>query len=132
MDRIYKPLQKLHNEEIQAILESGSIEELVLLPLSVGEHHSSWKEAQDICVELTNHSDERVRANAALGLAYIARTHGKLEKHIVKPVLLKLLNECQEYRWRIIDSIEDINIYMKWHIGEKAIDRIEKGDNLLL
>ncbi|MBU5363403.1 hypothetical protein KQI58_20480 [Enterococcus raffinosus] len=126
MKRIYHPLPEISNKEIEQIFQTGSIEELMVLPLSVGEYHSNWKRAQDICVELSKHTDEKVRANSALGIAYIARTKGKLEKHIVKPVLLELLNNCSEYRWRVIDSIQDINIYMNWTIGEKAISRLEK------
>lgn len=126
MKRIYRPLTEVNAEEIKRILQVGTIEEMIILPLSVGQYHRNWKTAQDICVELSNHTDERIRANAALGLAYIARTKGKLEKHIVKPVLLKLLKECREYRWRVIDSIQDINIFMKWNIGEKTICRLEK------
>lgn len=125
MERIYKPLPELSDEEIIRILQSGTIEEQITLPLAVGQNHSKWKTAQDICVELANHTDERVRANAALGLAYVARTKSRLEKHVVKPVLLKLLGDCEEYRWRVIDAIKDINLYLQWHIGEKAIDRLE-------
>lgn len=128
MKRIYQPLPEISNKEIEQILQSGSIEELMILSLSAGEYHANWKRAQDICVELSKHNDEKVRANSALGIAYIARTKGKLEKQIVKPVLLELLNNCSEYRWRVIDSIQDINIYMNWTIGEKAISRFEKPE----
>lgn len=123
MGKVYQPLPEISSKEIKRILQSGILDELIILPLSVGEYHPNWKIAQDICTELTNHADERW-ANAALGLAYIARTKRNLEKHIVKPILLKLLNDCHEYRWRIIDWIEDINIFMEWHIGEKAINRL--------
>lgn len=48
----------------------------------------------------------------------IARTHGKLEKYIVKPIILKELRENKEYEWRIIDSINDINLFLKWNLGK--------------
>ncbi|MCL2633447.1 MAG: hypothetical protein FWD34_02915 [Oscillospiraceae bacterium] len=123
MDKIYKPLSEFNDEEIKRILQFGTIDELIILPLSVGEYHINWKYAQSICVELANHNNENVRANAALGLSYIARTKGKLEKHIVKPVLLKLLNECVEHKGRIIDSIDDINLFLKWNIAKKALTK---------
>lgn len=119
-NRIYCSLPEYNDYEIKAILESKNVDDLILLPLSVGEYHPDWKFAQNICVELSAHDDERVRANAALGLAYIARTKGSLEKHIVKPILHKLLYDCDEYRWRIVDAIEDINIFMNWKIADKA------------
>jgi hypothetical protein len=46
-----------------------------------------------------------------------------LEKHIVKPVVLKEVRENNEYQWRIIDAIEDINLFMKWNIGKKSLDK---------
>lgn len=112
MKRVYQPLPVIDDKEIKRILQLGNIEELMILPLSVGEYHTDWKTAQNVCVDLSNHSDERVRANSALGFAYIARTKGKLEKHIVKPILLELLKNCSEHRGRVVDSIQDINIYI--------------------
>jgi len=77
-----------------------------------------WKSAQTICIKSFDSDDQRVRANAALGLAYIARTKGKLEKHLVKPLLVKELRENIENRWRIIDAITDINSYLGWHLED--------------
>jgi hypothetical protein len=115
--RIYKPLEEFSNEQIKEVLKRNSIDELITLPLSVSEYHRNWKFAQDLCVVLSKHEDSRIRANAVLGFAYIARTKGKLEKHIVKPIVLKELRENQEYNWRILDAIYDINLFMKWRIG---------------
>lgn len=128
MKRLYQSLPEFDDKEIKRILQFGSIEELTILPLSVGEYHANWKTAQNICVELSNHSAEQVRANSALGLANIARTKGKLEKHIVKPILLEILRNCSKHRDRVIDSIQDVNIFMEWSIGEKAIGGLEKHE----
>jgi hypothetical protein len=122
---VYKPLPHYSIDEIKKIISTGTIEDMIILPLAVGENENNWKIAQDICVELSAHEDERVRSNAALGFAYIARTKGKLEKHIVRPILLKLLRECVEYKYNVIDAISDIKIFMKWNIGEKIIKRYE-------
>ena len=128
--RIYRPLPVFDKEDIERILDSALSEALILLPLSLGEYHPNWKEAQDICVSLADHQDERVRANAALGIAYTARTKGKLEKHIIKPVLIKLLATCPGQQGRVIDAIEDVNFYMHWKIGEKAIARLQDEQGL--
>lgn len=106
-------------------MASGSKEERLLLPLRVGEYCHDWKKSQDICLSLIDDDEEAVRANAALGLAYVARTKGRLEKHRVKPALLMLLKTSQEYRWRIIDAIEDINMFLDWKIGQKAVERFK-------
>ncbi len=120
MDRIYKPLESFTNEEIETILQNNNIDELIVSPLSIGKYHPNWKFAQDLCVKLSEYPDSRVNANAILGLAYIARTKSKLEKHIVKPVVLRGLRENKEFEWRINDAIEDINLFMKWNIGKRS------------
>jgi len=120
---VYEPLPYYSINEVRQIIKTGSIEDIRILPFSVGEYAKNWKEAQDICVELSTHEDELVRASTAMGFAYIARTKRKLEKHIVKPILLKLLRECIEYKWMVIDALSDIKIFMKWNIGERAIKK---------
>ncbi|MEK4852857.1 hypothetical protein NST04_23600 [Paenibacillus sp. FSL H7-0756] len=124
--RIYTPLNELTSEEIKDRLKRNDAADLLTLPLSVGEYHSNWKFAQDTCAQLADHESAAIRANAVLGFAYIARTKGQLEKHIVKPLVLRELRENKEYKWRILDSIEDINLFMKWNIGNRI--NYECGD----
>ncbi|WP_312561462.1 hypothetical protein [Anaerospora sp.] len=124
MEKIYKPLQILSEDEIERILLDDNIQELITLPLSVGETFPQWKVAQDLCIKLSEYPDPRVRANSILGLAYIARTKGKLEKYIVKPVIFRALREETEYKWRIIDALKDINLFMGWNIGAKKLKSI--------
>ena len=126
MKPIYRPLEDITYEEALRILESGTLEERILLPLRAGEMMVDWKQAQTICIKSFESDDSRVRANAALGLAYIARTKGQLEKHLVKPLLVKELRENIENRWRIIDAITDINYYLGWHLEEKALNNLER------
>ena len=117
---IYQPLPILNRkEEIENLLSYGTMEELIVLPLAVGEDFPDWKYAQDICLRLADHSSDKVRANACLGLAYVARTKRRLEKHLVKPILLRELRCQTEFRWRIEDAINDINHYLKWHLAHK-------------
>lgn len=126
MKPIYRPLEDITYEEAVRILESGTLEERILLPLRAGEMMVDWKQAQTICIKSFESDDSRVRANAALGLAYIARTKGQLEKHLVKPLLVKELRENIENRWRIIDAITDINYYLGWHLEEKTLNNLER------
>lgn len=124
MKPIYRPLEDVTYEEALRILESGTLEERILLPLRAGETMLDWKQAQTICIKSFESDDTRVRANAALGLAYIARTKNQLEKHLVKPLLIKELRENTECRWRVIDAIQDINLYLGWHLEEKALEKL--------
>ena len=116
---VYKPLEQLSKLEIRERLTKGNEDELILLPLSVGEYGESWKESQDVCLKLMEHNNPAIRANATLGLAYIARNHRKLDKRIVKPYLLKELRENKEFEWRIRDAIVDINMFMGWDLASK-------------
>jgi hypothetical protein len=118
---IYKPLEEFSNEQINEILKRNNIDELLLLPLSVGEYHENWKYAQDICVKLSVHDNPAIRASAVLGLAYIARTKGMLEKHVVKPIILKELRENEENNGGIVDAIDDINHFMNWKIAANSL-----------
>ena len=47
-----------------------------------------------------------------------------MEKHIVKPVILRALREEEDYEWRIIDAIKDINLFMDWKIRTKENSRL--------
>jgi hypothetical protein len=117
---IYKPLPILNKkEEIENLLSYGTVEDLLVLPLAGGENFPDWKYAQDICLRLADHPSDKVRANACLGLAYVAKTKQRLEKHLVKPILLRELRCQTEFRWRIEDSIKDINRHLKWHLAHK-------------
>ncbi|WP_055075627.1 hypothetical protein [Pseudanabaena sp. 'Roaring Creek'] len=117
---IYQPLPTFsRKEEIEKLLNSGTMEEILVLSLAVGENFPDWKYAQDLCLLLAEHPSDKVRANACLGLAYIARTKQRLEKHLVKPILLRELRSQTEFRWRIEDAIKDINRYLKWHLAHK-------------
>ena len=124
---IYKSLPVI-TEKIQVlkIMENKIHDELMILPLSVGEYYPDWKFAQDLCIELAKNENSAIRANAVLGLAYIARTKGILEKHLVKPIILKELRENHEYKWRIEDSIEDINRFLDWNLAHKHWEEQER------
>lgn len=117
---LYRPLDEITYDEALRLLNSDDETELLLLPLRSGEYIPEWHQAQDICIRLMEHPAENIRANAALGLAYTARIKGQLDKRIVKPYLLKALRENKEYRWRIIDAIIDINLYLGWNLAEKV------------
>lgn len=118
--RSYRPLPILRNkEEIERILNCGSVEDLLVLPLALGENFPDWKYAQDVCLRLAEHSSDNVRANACLGLAYIARTKQQLEKHLVKPILIRELRCQTEFRWRVEDAIKAINHHLEWRVAHK-------------
>ena len=115
--RIYRPLPVYSDEEINKIMIDGTYEELGILSLAVGMNHHDWKFAQSICLKLAEHENEAIRANAVFGLAYIARTKGRLSNHLVKPVIFRELRRSENFRWRIEDTISDINLFLGWNMA---------------
>lgn len=114
----YRPLDDLSDESIKSILAGDNLDELIRLPLNVGMNHPNWKYAQDICIRLTQSKDIRVRANAFRGLEYVAMTKGKLEKHLVKPLLIEALRSGYREELDILSVIRRINLCLDWNIAD--------------
>lgn len=123
---IYQKLPRFTEEQTEDILKRNQPEELVLLAFSTGEYCRDWKGAQNICAQLTSHTDEDVRRAACYGFSYIARNHGKLDKEIVRPYLFNELRTNKKWYGDIVCCIKEINIYMKWRIAEKAIRKYQE------
>lgn len=118
MERKYQEIREYSELEVEEILNRQVIGELVLLPISVGLYHQNWRVVQQLCLKLALHKDAHVRANAVLGLAHIARTKGKLDKRVVKPIIFKELRQNEEYRGTIIDALSDINLFLNWKLAK--------------
>jgi hypothetical protein len=126
--RIYRaPVPVLDKQAMDAI-RCDDVERLVTLPIDLGFNHENWRFIQDVCVRLSNHHDWRVRANSLLGLSYAARFRGRVEKNVIKPVLLRALKDSNaDVVSTARDAIEDINHLMGWRIaGAKRRKEIEK------
>lgn len=117
-DLIYEAPKPISDAEVIAALKKGEVDALRLIPIQLGFHHENWKFIQDVCVRLSEHSDAWVRHNSLLGLSYAARFRGRVEKNIVKPVLLRALKDIDsEVAVTAQDVIDDINLLMGWRIG---------------
>lgn len=119
----YENLKFTSKQEALNILNDNDTEELLLLPLSLGEYCSDWKFAQEICFKLANHINQNIRANAILGLSYIARNHLCLDKKQVYPVIYNVLKTklSTNNLNRVIEAADDIHIFMKWKFSIKYI-----------
>jgi hypothetical protein len=115
---VYRAPEAVLDREAMDAIARDDIERLINLPIDLGFHHENWRFIQDVCVRLSEHRDWRVRANSLLGLSYAARFRGRVEKNIVKPVLLRALKDPnQGVAGTAQDAIEDINRLMGWRIG---------------
>lgn len=118
MKMIYQEPQPVLDQEAVDAIAKDDIERLRILPIQLGFNHENWRFIQDVCVRLSEHRDPWVRSNSLLGLSYAARFRGRVEKNIVKPVLLRALRD-EDARVASVarDAIDDINRLMRWRIG---------------
>lgn len=115
---IYRAPEAMTDREVIDALNGTDLDTIRRIPINVGFNHENWKFIQDICVRLSDHADTYVRANALLGLSYAARFRGRVEKNIVKPILLRGLKDSDPHVVGTAqDAIIDINRLMGWRIG---------------
>lgn len=109
---IYEALHEYSDEDIMNILYSGSDDELKNISLSVGEYHKNFLFAQDVCFFLMENRNEEIRANAVLGLSYIARRFRKLD--VKKMIFLLNKNKTfsdEKLKERVEIAMEDICLF---------------------
>lgn len=105
--------------EVLEAIEKADDESLAVIALAIGESFYDFEFAQRTCLQLADHEDAYVRASACLGLGYLARTHRRLDKRLVKPVILRELRSQTEFRGRVEDAISDINVFLDWSLAQK-------------
>jgi hypothetical protein len=124
---VYWSPEPISDAEVMAAIRNDDVEALRKIPIRLGFHHENWRFIQDVSVRLSSHRDVDVRANSLLGLLYAARFRGRVEKNVVKPILLRALRDSHPHVvYTAQDAIEEINLVMKWDIGgakrQKAIE----------
>jgi hypothetical protein len=116
--REYRATVQVQDREAMDAIARDDIERLITLPFDLGLHHENWRFIQDVCVRLSEHRDWRIRSSSLQGLAYAAELHRRLEKNVVKPVLLRALKDKEPgVVQRAGEAVAYINQYMKWRIG---------------
>jgi hypothetical protein len=118
--RLYKPIPRLTRRQIQTAIHEDDFETLVYAALAAAWYDRDWQFAQAICIQLSEHRHPVIRANAIMGLSYVARFKRRLVKRLVKPVLLRAMKDPDEWvHGNAEDAIRDINLLMKWRIGQR-------------
>jgi hypothetical protein len=103
------------------MIKNGNSIELIGLAMSMGFDCPDMGFAQNICTRLLEFEDSKVRANAIIGLANIARRFGILDKRVLKPFILRELRNNIENHEIIKDAVCQINTYLAWNLGEKFL-----------
>jgi len=110
----YESLTPYSDGDINEIMRTCDEEKIKLLPLAIGEYHNDFMFAQNFCFELLKTgSNDEIRANAALGLSYLARRFQRLDKIII-PYLREEMKKNETFIDRVQYSVEDIYLFMGW------------------
>ena len=114
----YIPTTKRAKAEISEILKNGTLQEKSDALWSATCTVNDYKWAQELCHRYSESDEPLLRGCAIIGLSNIARTTGKLDKAIAKPLLLRALKDENEIvRGKAQDAIDDVNHCFKWRIA---------------
>ena len=112
---VYESIPAFDRNAIESAIGRDNPDELLIVVLSVALHSDEPSFAEDICVQLAEHSHFNVRGNALLGFAHIARIHGRLNADKVKPLIALGVQDEHEYvRGQALDAKDDIEHYIGW------------------
>lgn len=118
---------KYTDSEVWELIKKDDREALITLPIRLGFCHENWRFVQEVCIKLSEHPDETIRGNSFYGLQYVAMNLGRLEKNVVKPILLRgLKDESELVKSRAACAIEDINQFLNWRIGTAAANKLKE------
>lgn len=107
---MYKELEPIDREQALAALASKDFKSVCDALLRLTLFEPDWRWAQDRCLSLYRHQSLEVRSTVATCFGHLARIHGKLDLHIVIPVLEQMKREAA-LRGVVDDSFDDINMY---------------------
>jgi hypothetical protein len=115
------------DKEITRAVKTNDLDLLSDLCIPLAKLHENWKFVQEVCVELSGHENEGIRGSALMGLSMVSLFHNKLEKNIVKPVLLRGLKDDSEFVKRAANTaIQDINSRLQWKIGIAQTKKVKE------
>jgi len=101
------------DSDVWDAIKSDDVEALTLIPIKLCFCHENWRFVQDVSVRRSEHPNEYVRGNSFRGFAYTAMNLNKLEKNIVKPILLRgIKDESDWVKGCAQDALDDINHYL--------------------
>lgn len=103
-------------EDVESVLERGVPSELLFVPIVVGmaAHDCGANWAQSVCLRLSGHHDERVRANALLGLGHIARTARQLRiEAAAAAIRAGLRDDSALVRGQAEEAASDVRVFLR-------------------
>jgi hypothetical protein len=106
--------------DVEAVIARGDPNELLYAPIVVSMDPPEYEWAESVCLRLASHSHPQVRANAILGFGHLARTCGRLNETVVRPIVEGgLLDESQAVRGHASSAADDIEVFLGWRIDRR-------------
>jgi hypothetical protein len=109
----YKPVVERERSEIEILLRSGEITDVLDALLSAAYYDPDWQWAQNQCLNFLGHEDRSVRRLSATCLGHIARIHKKLDLDIVLARLAPLKTDPL-IGDSVQDALDDIKFFLKF------------------
>lgn len=102
--------------DIEAVIARDDPSEVLYAPIvvSLDPPECDWAEA--VLVRLAAHPHPQVRANAILGFGHLARTCGRLNEAVVRPIIEQGLSDAAAVRRHATDAASDIEVFLGWRV----------------
>lgn len=106
--RKYEPVEQRTREQVEAMLDSRDVKQVVRALLSATYYDPDWRWVQSRCLFYLTHADVWVRRSAANCLGLLAVFHKKLDSDVVVPALQRAAEDPEVKPWAE-DSLDDIH-----------------------
>jgi hypothetical protein len=114
----FQDLEQFTNDDVEAAIIRNDPEELQFVPVTIALTSSDPSYAQEVCMKLAVHGDNKVRGNAIISLGHIARRFRRLSEHEVKPIIESALMDADEtVRVLAKSAADEIHQFLGWAIA---------------
>lgn len=113
----FQDLEQFSISDVNAAIKRNDPRELQLVSVTVALSSNDRLFAEDVCLRLVSHTNNKVRGNAVMSLGHIARRFHSLTEHVVKPVIEAALSDTDEYvRTHAKAAADEIHQFLHWTI----------------
>ena len=108
---IFDEVKPITRSEAEAGLASGMPDKICDALVRITYHDPDWRWVQEMCLDLTRHTNPDVSGLAVTCFGHLARIHGVLDVQRVLPILRRLKDD-PKIAGRVDDALDDIKTYL--------------------
>ncbi len=114
----FQDLEHFTIGDVDAAMERNDLLELQLVSVTVAIACEDRLIAQQVCLTLAGHTNNRIRGNAIMSLGHLARRFRNLDEAAVKPLIEAALTDADEYvRVHARSAADEIHQFLGWNIS---------------